>query len=127
MDNKKAVEIVSKLAAYSHAIKFSAHFPVFSNAEHLYADDFNNKLMEFWDEVTEDFSFTYGRIEPQQQIVGCLIFEDLTDLIKSLLQDVIEWREAIETDNDPRNYGIISLIDDFIHVINQFGYRSQLS
>lgn len=127
MENQKAVEIISKLAAYSHACKFSAHFPVYGNAEHLYADDFNDKLTEFWDEVTEDFSFTYGRIEPQQQIVSQLIFENLEELIRAILSDVIEWRQAIEADGDPRNLGILSLMDDFIHVINQFGYRSQLS
>lgn len=127
MNNQLSIEVISKLPAYFLATKFSTHFPVLGNAEHIYADQLGEKILEYWDEITEDLCYVYERIRPEQQISYQLVFEDLPALVESLQADIIDWRERFEEEGDSRTNGIRSLLDDFLHVVNQLGYRASLS
>lgn len=125
MVNDTIIDFINKCLGYQTAAK-NTHWIHKGNSNHLYADDFYDKLVEFTDEITEDGSYMYGRLEHGQIQSYEYDFETLEQLIASFIDDLILFREAINSENNPRNYGLISLCDDFIHVTNQYGYRSQL-
>lgn len=125
MVNEVIIDFANKCIGYQVATK-NTHWINKSNSNHLYADDFYEKLVEFTDEILEDSSYTYGRLEHGQIQPYEYDFETLEDLIYSFIDDLILFREGISSQNNPRDYGLVSLCDDFIHVVNQYGYRSQL-
>lgn len=126
MTNQNAVDFINKLEGYKIAVK-PIHWETLGNAEHLYCDAFHTYLGNYQDEIVEDMSFTYGRIEKTQIFPETFVFDTLENLVRSLLEDVIMFRQEVARQNSPYDFGVLSLTDDFIHIINQNGYRSQLS
>ena len=125
MTNETIVDFANKCLGYQTACKIT-HWIDLVNTNHKYADEFFDKLIDFTDEVIEDASFTYGRLEHGQIQPYQYDFEKLEDVVNSFVDDLILFRQAIEAEANPRDLGIISLCDDFIHTTNQYGYRSQL-
>lgn len=125
MVNETIIDFANKCIGYQNAAKIT-HWINLSNSNHTHSDDFYEKLVEFTDEVIEDASYTYGRFEHGQVQPYEYDFETLEELIASFVDDLVLFREAIDSEANPRNYGLLSLCDDFIHSTNQYGYRSQL-
>lgn len=125
MNNTGAVDFINKLEGYKTALN-GCHWETTGNSEHIYSDSFNKELGEFQDGLVEDLSFTYGRIDKTQIFPTTFIFENFEILIRSMLQDTIFFRQEVAEQNSPYDFGVLSFIDDFIHRINQSGYRSQL-
>lgn len=126
MTNQNAVDFINKLEGYKIAVK-PIHWETLGNAEHLYCDALHQSLGNYQDEIVEDMSFTYGRIEKTQIFPVTFVFDTLENLVRALVEDVIMFRQEVAGQNSPYDLGVLSITDDFIHVINQSGYRSQLS
>lgn len=126
MNNSNAVDFINKLEGYKTAVK-GIHWENTNNAEHKTCDDFYSAIGDYQDSIAEDMGFTYGRIEKTQLFPVTFVFDNLEELVRSLLEDVILFRQDVSTTNSPYDFGVLSITDDFIHAINQSGFRSQLN
>lgn len=126
LTNQKIVDFINALFGFQTEVKTNIHFPTMSNAVHLHADELYDEIGNYVDTLAEGSQFFYGRMEAEQYNPIITEITDLVKMVEELIRITLEFRKEIESENDPRNYGILSLTDDFIHKLSIIGYRAEL-
>lgn len=126
----KMIRYIDAMQGYKTAVK-NLHWASkkLSNSDkrgiHLYLDDFTDTLASFEDSVFEDFMGISGPIDPQEiQSISCQC-SNVKDLISTILVDTLNLYENIPQVSV--FMGMKSEFEVFIHNLNQFKYRFNLT
>lgn len=129
MVEANTVSFINTSLGFQTATK-AIHWKTLGNAEHLYCDEFFEKLVDFTDKIVESASSIWKRPNIDQIVPEVPSdVSTLTDLVSTYidhLSDYISYLEIVK-DTQPMCRGLISICDDFMNELNITLYRSNLA
>lgn len=121
MNYKDICDIIFKLYLYSDTAKM-IHYSIDSMHGHELADDVRDTIIEFADELAEQFFGYFGRPQFNQMSIKQDI--KVENDINKLCQNCIDTVEVIRTafNKNDKLSGIVSLIDGFKEKISKLAF-----
>lgn len=110
---------INALEGYKTKFK-NLHWSANNDALHLRVDEFSDALSGYQDAVSEDIQGTIGAFSPSELKGIEIATNDAMSTIKLLHKDTLAFRKRV--DGNEEHYGLISVIDDFLHTIKKYIY-----
>lgn len=119
VDKAFMLSYINALEGYKTKFK-NLHWSAEHDALHLRVDEFSYALGSYQDAVSEDIQGTLGVFSPSELKGTEISTNDAMGTIKLLLKDTLAFRRKVDGKED--YYGLVGVIDDFLHTLKKYIY-----
>lgn len=123
LTKENSLKFLNELEGYHQAFKM-VHWSTTNKAEHVLTDELDSCVLSFEDRIAENIMGRLGIRFGVGDLKSLLPnATDVSGLINELEEDVLSFRDAIDT---RENSGIINILDDILENINKCKYLKTL-